>query len=337
MIIRLQFSMRVGKNFVMGQASLFTRSEIASMRDRTVSRGYSPAREEFRREHERHRAWGLRRRHEEKLHRNRDGGASNCAGEGQAHTATPAMPPSGAASQPAKTAAHASHTRSTRSAEPHSPALAPQSARTSPAPHPPAPAPQPAQTPPAPHPPAPAPQPAGRPSAGRLRTYAFQRPAPWLRTPAPNQHTHPPRGPGLPHPPMAGRGASANSRIPATCITASNSRSASSTHRPRCGSGVPGLSQQARTESNSRVTYRVTASRVDLAGPQPRLPAGVSLRPPKPRPRLPAGVSLRPPRPRPRLPAGVSLRAHRAPLLSLRFSRHPRARVCKENGVTRSC
>jgi hypothetical protein len=53
----------------MGQGALFGRSEIASMRDRTRSRKYSPAAEEFRREHERHRAWGLQRRHAEKLRR----------------------------------------------------------------------------------------------------------------------------------------------------------------------------------------------------------------------------------------------------------------------------
>src|SRR6187402_2059711 len=47
----------------------FTRSEIAEMRDRTRSRRYSPAREEFRREHARHRAWGLVERHARKLRR----------------------------------------------------------------------------------------------------------------------------------------------------------------------------------------------------------------------------------------------------------------------------
>jgi hypothetical protein len=49
--------------------SLFGRAEITSMRDRTASRNYSAARDEFRREHERHRAWGLQRRHAEKLRR----------------------------------------------------------------------------------------------------------------------------------------------------------------------------------------------------------------------------------------------------------------------------
>jgi hypothetical protein len=42
------------------------------MRDRTRSRRYSPGREAFRREHQRHREWGLARRHAERLHQLRD-------------------------------------------------------------------------------------------------------------------------------------------------------------------------------------------------------------------------------------------------------------------------
>jgi hypothetical protein len=53
----------------MGQMSLFSRSEIAGMRDRTKSRSYSAEGDEFRREHERHRAWGLQQRHAAKLSR----------------------------------------------------------------------------------------------------------------------------------------------------------------------------------------------------------------------------------------------------------------------------
>jgi hypothetical protein len=60
----------------MGQTSLFSRSEVAAMRDRTASRKYSAAREEFRREHERHRHWGLQRRHAEKLRRLRESGVT---------------------------------------------------------------------------------------------------------------------------------------------------------------------------------------------------------------------------------------------------------------------
>lgn len=39
------------------------------MRDRSARRNHSPAAEQFRREHDRHRAWGLRRRHAERLRR----------------------------------------------------------------------------------------------------------------------------------------------------------------------------------------------------------------------------------------------------------------------------
>jgi hypothetical protein len=42
----------------MRQLQLFASAELAQMRDRTASRNYSPERDEFRREHERHRNWG---------------------------------------------------------------------------------------------------------------------------------------------------------------------------------------------------------------------------------------------------------------------------------------
>lgn len=42
------------------------------MRDRTKSRNYSPIGEEFRRNHERHRAWGKAQRHDERMHQLRD-------------------------------------------------------------------------------------------------------------------------------------------------------------------------------------------------------------------------------------------------------------------------
>ena len=51
----------------MRQLQFFTTAELAKMRDRTKSRSYSPAGDEFRRIHERHRAWGLKRRHAERL------------------------------------------------------------------------------------------------------------------------------------------------------------------------------------------------------------------------------------------------------------------------------
>ncbi|TWG11629.1 hypothetical protein FHX34_106359 [Actinoplanes teichomyceticus] len=53
------------------------------MRDRTASRDYSPAREEFRREHERRRFWGLRRRHAERLRRGGAASSITPTGEGE--------------------------------------------------------------------------------------------------------------------------------------------------------------------------------------------------------------------------------------------------------------
>ncbi|RAK27661.1 hypothetical protein B0I29_12244 [Actinoplanes lutulentus] len=55
-----------------GQQGLFSRAELATWRDRTARRNYSREAEEFRRQHERHRAWGLERRHAEKLRRLRE-------------------------------------------------------------------------------------------------------------------------------------------------------------------------------------------------------------------------------------------------------------------------
>src|SRR5689334_7666783 len=77
---------------------LFTRSQVAEMRDRTLSRRYSPAAEEFRREHERHRAWGLAQRHALTL-RHLHGG---CAGAAP----SPGSPPP---AQPATTEAQVPH------------------------------------------------------------------------------------------------------------------------------------------------------------------------------------------------------------------------------------
>ncbi|RSM42786.1 hypothetical protein DMB66_54445 [Actinoplanes sp. ATCC 53533] len=53
----------------MGQMGLFTRAELTTMRDRTRRRNYSAEAEEFRREHARHREWGLTQRHARKLSR----------------------------------------------------------------------------------------------------------------------------------------------------------------------------------------------------------------------------------------------------------------------------
>jgi hypothetical protein len=59
-------------NRIMRQLQLFTTADLAKMRDRTASRNYSPERDEFRRDHERHRSWGLARRHADRLRRVRE-------------------------------------------------------------------------------------------------------------------------------------------------------------------------------------------------------------------------------------------------------------------------
>ncbi len=55
----------------MRQLQLFSTAEVAAMRNRPASGNHSSERDEFRRTHERHRAWGLARRHAERLRRAR--------------------------------------------------------------------------------------------------------------------------------------------------------------------------------------------------------------------------------------------------------------------------
>src|SRR4051812_18827382 len=80
----------------MGQLELFSRSQIAAVRDRTASRNYSPAQDAFRREHERHREWGLRQRHGRRLMYLRiygEGAAPADRTTGQPATQTPTPAP----------------------------------------------------------------------------------------------------------------------------------------------------------------------------------------------------------------------------------------------------
>jgi hypothetical protein len=51
----------------MRQLQLLTTAQLATMRDTTNRRNYSAAAEEFRREHQRHRVWGMEQRHARKL------------------------------------------------------------------------------------------------------------------------------------------------------------------------------------------------------------------------------------------------------------------------------
>src|SRR4051812_25894485 len=86
----------------MRQLQFFTTAELAKMRDRTASRSYSPAAEEFRREHERHREWGLKRRHANRLRHlrdiSRDQPGEGPAGDSQARVRP--VPPAAAAAVP---------------------------------------------------------------------------------------------------------------------------------------------------------------------------------------------------------------------------------------------
>jgi len=77
----------------MRQLQLFTPAALAKMRDRTASRNYSPAREEFRREHARHRAWGLVQRHGERLARQRGQSCAHDPAHGGEQVAAGVTPP----------------------------------------------------------------------------------------------------------------------------------------------------------------------------------------------------------------------------------------------------
>src|SRR4051794_9862317 len=79
MIICWRMVVRLRDNLFMRQLEFFTRTEVAAMRDRTKARNYWAGREEFRRDHERHRRWGLLRRHARKLCRSH--GCSRACGE----------------------------------------------------------------------------------------------------------------------------------------------------------------------------------------------------------------------------------------------------------------
>ncbi|HEV7710663.1 MAG TPA: hypothetical protein VGP16_20900, partial [Asanoa sp.] len=63
----------------MRQLQLFSSTELAGMRDRTAARNYSPERQELRREHARHRSWGLIQRHNTRLRRLHGGSSASPA------------------------------------------------------------------------------------------------------------------------------------------------------------------------------------------------------------------------------------------------------------------
>ena len=104
----------------MRQLQLFTTAELATMRDRTKSRNYSPGRDEFRRDHQRRRAYGLARRHAASLWR--------------AHHRSHPVPPAARPTVPRR--------------DDHAPAASPSPRLASPLPQPASPLPQSASPPP---------------------------------------------------------------------------------------------------------------------------------------------------------------------------------------------
>jgi hypothetical protein len=81
----------------MRQIQLFSRSQIAEMRDRTAARNYSAEADRFRRVHARHRDWGLAQRHGEKLRRiraERAAAATEAPAVSKHHSVAGAPPPS---------------------------------------------------------------------------------------------------------------------------------------------------------------------------------------------------------------------------------------------------
>ena len=118
----------------MRQLQFFTQAEVAKMRDRTASRNHSPAGDEFRRVHERHRAWGLAQRHRERLRRSSTTAAVPPPTSARDHHRQAGVPPAAvktATSRPRPTAPPSAPAAS-RPAGPATPRLsAPIRARTS--------------------------------------------------------------------------------------------------------------------------------------------------------------------------------------------------------------
>ena len=211
----------------MGQLSLFGRSEIAAMRDRTAKRNYSPAADEFRREHERHRKWGLQQRHGEKLRRLRLSRSAALAAAtpegGPACPTAPAAPPAPRVptaprvSTPPASPSAARVPAAPRAATPPAPSCAPR------VPAPPAspsaarvPAPPVSRVPAAPSA-APRVPAAPRPGLAPQPNQPPQRPA--AQIPAPTRHPRPCRSPARLSPlPVDPRGGRATSGIASAAV-----------------------------------------------------------------------------------------------------------------------
>jgi len=108
----------VRDNWRVRQLSLFDRATTTAMRDRTKSRNYSAERDEFRRDHERRRNWGLKRRHAEKLRQLHGGPTPPTTVPDQPR---PAPPPPAVPAPAAATPPPASMVRSARAPRPAHP------------------------------------------------------------------------------------------------------------------------------------------------------------------------------------------------------------------------
>jgi hypothetical protein len=162
----------------MGQMSLFSRAEIAGMRDWTAARNHCPERDDFRREHEQHRAWGLQRRHAAKLRHVR-----------QQRSAPPAAPATRGDHTRPTTAARRPLPRQAETPQPSSARAATPQAATTKTPPPQAPSTRATTSPRAAATKAPTPQaPSGR-AATSPRTAATKTPAP--QTPSTRATTSP--------------------------------------------------------------------------------------------------------------------------------------------------
>ncbi|PRX18248.1 hypothetical protein CLV67_11381 [Actinoplanes italicus] len=108
----------------MGQMSLFGRQETARFRDRTKARNHSAERDEFRREHERRRFYGLQRRHAAKLRRGRPGG--HTPSDAARSSAAAGSDPSAPQRSPEPRTSTASPPRTSTASSPRTPAAPPQ-------------------------------------------------------------------------------------------------------------------------------------------------------------------------------------------------------------------
>jgi hypothetical protein len=127
---RVRIGVGLRENLAMErQLQFFTSAQLATMRDRTASRNYSPERDEFRRMHERHRAWGKARRHAERPRRLRE------AAERAQQLGAPGRDRAGDSSRPQQPSRHERSLRSSASRKPCPTDLPREASRSTPTSH----------------------------------------------------------------------------------------------------------------------------------------------------------------------------------------------------------